>query len=116
MTLGNLKQERIQDKKWLAFAVNMNCVVCGRSNTSMHHLREGSQCGMGLKSPDNFCLPLCENTINHIGCHTKIHKSHKKFVADNEKVFLNDIEGFCNDMYSKYKLLKNKEIGTILHR
>ena len=101
-----LKQERIKDPKWLKFAEQMNCVVCGRSNTSMHHLRGlkyGS--GTGFKAGDNFTLPLCENIIDNIGCHTKIHKSHKKFVEENKHIFNDDIEGFCQALYKKYKEL-----------
>lgn len=109
-----LKQERIKDKSWLAFAKNMTCIVCGRRvGVVMHHLRTGCQCGTSLKSPDNFCLPLCSTyTIGEktfLGCHDKIHKNEKKFIEEHHDIFNGDAHKFANVLYERYFEMKSKK-------
>lgn len=75
-------------QKHLQFIDCLPCIVCGRTEESTHHhlLRVGREYltptketeglmfpkikskGMGTKSDDMFCLPVCPN------CHAKAHR------------------------------------------
>lgn len=64
------KNERpIRDKRYLMWVATLPCCVCKRHGPSeCHHLLRGTgQKGMGVKSGDNYCLPLCAE------CHRALH-------------------------------------------
>ena len=56
-------------KTYLRAVKRLWCVVCARgANTDPHHLRSQSYGrGMGRKSHDKYCVPLCRD------CHNEVH-------------------------------------------
>ena len=88
-------------QKHLQFIDCLPCIVCGRTEESTHHhlLRVGREYltptketeglmfpkvkskGMGTKSDDKFCLPVCPS------CHAKAHRcgNDKEYFMKHEK-------------------------------
>lgn len=50
---------RLRDKDHLRFVAQQPCLICGRSPSDAHHLRFAQPRALGLKSSDEFTVPLC---------------------------------------------------------
>jgi hypothetical protein len=61
LTLGEPKRRR--DKQHLRYVASQPCLACGRSPSDAHHLRFTQPRGLGVKSSDEFTVPLCR--IHH---------------------------------------------------
>lgn len=74
-----LKEPKIKSGKHRRFISTLECLVCGiQGMTQAAHIRVGNQAGMGLKSGDNHCVPLC------VRCHRESHEtSEKKYWGSN---------------------------------
>lgn len=59
MNMANPKTEYIRDEKHRRFIASLPCVICGRGDVQAAHVRRGQAAGMGLKSSDDRCVPLC---------------------------------------------------------
>ena len=59
------KHEYIRDTKHRRYIANLPCVVCNKPDVQAAHIRSGNKAGMGLKSSDLCCVPLC------CGCHSE---------------------------------------------
>jgi len=87
------KTEYIRDKKHLKFVASLPCILCMRKDVQAAHIRSGNGAGMGLKSGDNFTVPLC------ISCHKHQHN------VGNEKSFWRSFGGIdkasatANELY-----------------
>jgi hypothetical protein len=53
------KPKRRRDKQHLKFVASQPCIVCGRTPSDAHHLRFAQPRALGLKSSDEFTVPLC---------------------------------------------------------
>jgi hypothetical protein len=53
------KPRRKRDKQHLRFVASHPCLICGRTPSDAHHLRFAQPRAMGLKSSDEFTVPLC---------------------------------------------------------
>jgi hypothetical protein len=51
--------KRRRDKQHLRFVASHPCLVCSRTPSDAHHLRFAQPRAMGLKSSDEFTVPLC---------------------------------------------------------
>jgi len=60
------KKKTYRSKKYLAFIDSKPCLICGRASTH-HHVRLYGGGGVGMKPPDNYCVPIC------VKCHTQLH-------------------------------------------
>lgn len=68
-----MKTERIRDEKFRRWIASLPCMVCGQALISQAaHIEKG---GIGLKSSDESCRPLCADTPNRQGCHAKVDQS-----------------------------------------
>ena len=57
LTLNEPK--RLRDKQHLKFVASQPCLICGRSPSDAHHLRFAQPRALGLKSSDEYTVPLC---------------------------------------------------------
>ena len=54
---------------------NYCCAACGTAvNVQAAHVSMGSEPGMGLKTDDWRCVPLCGSTMGREGCHDRQHR------------------------------------------
>lgn len=63
------KRKPIRDAKHLKFVGGLPCLVCDSEPTDAHHIRKGSDGGVGLKPSDSFTVPLCR--AHHQDIHSK---------------------------------------------
>lgn len=84
----------MKDKKHLTHIRTLPCLICGDPRTVAHHVRSCWSAGMGRKSPDSMCLPLC---AYH---HNVLHNS-------GEKIFW-EIHG-ANPYEEILKIIINKD-------
>jgi len=61
------KHKNIRDEKYLNTLRGSPCLVC-RRGAEAHHLQHVGERGIGMKSGDNFAVPLCRT------CHTELHR------------------------------------------
>jgi hypothetical protein len=66
LTFGEPK--RVRCKEHLRFVASQPCLICGRSPSHAHHLRDAQSRGLSLKVSDEFTVPLC--AIHHHHIHT----------------------------------------------
>jgi ERF superfamily len=57
------EERRRRDKMHLRLVALQPCLICGRTPSDAHHLRFAQPRGMGLKTSDEFTVPLCR--IHH---------------------------------------------------
>lgn len=64
-----LKRQRDgMDRQHVANVGDCPCCICGSvSNIHAHHLLRTGEHGMGIKSPDKYCIPLC--VVHHRELH-----------------------------------------------
>ena len=67
------KVAKIRSEAHRRFIASLPCCVCGADDVQAAHIRTGNGAGMGLKSGDNYCVPLC------IRCHLKQGEGERKF-------------------------------------
>lgn len=73
-----LKEPKIRSEKHRRFIASLPCIVCGATDTQAAHIRTGNGAGMGLKSGDDCCVPLC------VRCHSEQHRySERKYWGKN---------------------------------
>ncbi len=65
--VGATKPVRRKDKDHLKYLRTQPCLICGRSPSQAHHLRHAQPRAMGLKSGDEWAVPLC--AIHHRALH-----------------------------------------------
>lgn len=58
---------RHRNKEHLKYIATLPCMICGNSSQA-HHLLRAEARGMGLKTGDNWSVPLC---YNH---HSSLHQ------------------------------------------
>lgn len=63
------KTRRIRDRGYLEWLRGFRCLVCDRRMTDAHHVRKGTDGGMGRKPSDCWCVPLCHE--HHMELHAK---------------------------------------------
>lgn len=88
----------VRDKKYLQSAKGRICCCC-MSNVGvvMHHLRTGTDCGMGLKSNDCHTIPL------DYRCHAELHNhGEKKFLKKHDYIFNGDPVGYAERLYKEW--------------
>jgi|GEM_PF-3139442 len=106
--VGNPKINRIRDRQYLNSYQDKRCCVCGtKIGVVGHHLRMGG--GMGLKTGDNFTIPLCNvrKSNNELSCHEQAHRGEKSFYARYNYVWGGDVESYANKLYEEF-ILTNK--------
>lgn len=68
-----VKRIGIRDEKFRRWIAGQFCMVCGQAFISQAaHIGKG---GMGIKGCDTTCRPLCADTPNRQGCHSKWDQS-----------------------------------------
>ena len=75
------KHKPIRDRKHLAWIRALPCLVCGRTPCDPHHIRYGSNSGVGTKPGDDFTIPLC-------------HTHHRELHDKGELRYLYDYGGY----------------------
>lgn len=61
-----LKSPKWVDRGYREFVSTFPCLNCGKSGPSdPHHDRRFKNCGVGMKPPDTYLIPLCHE------CHVK---------------------------------------------
>jgi len=76
----NFKVKTIRDKKHLEFVRKISCCVCSAWPVEASHIRKNCRGGTGMKSGDNFVLPVCSE------CHRFSHNVGEiTFWGDIEK-------------------------------
>lgn len=119
-------------RKHLQFIDSLECLICGSKHPTHHHLlrvdreylptKEGEEAfllpkvkskGMGTKSDDRFCLPLCPI------CHRKLHDHggekdflRQKGIEKPEEIALAlfDVSG---DYKKAMQILKSRRLGRV---
>ncbi|MEE7442648.1 hypothetical protein MOR12E_28755 [Methylobacterium oryzae] len=78
------------DPSHLRFIRSLPCCACYRAGAQAAHVRRGGGGGMGLKPPDNCCVPLCAD------CHREQHnRGEVSFWKDMDQV-----HQLANDLYA----------------
>ena len=67
LAISEPKRER--NKSHLKFVASRYCVICGRNRSQAHHLKFAQANGMGIKTSDEFTVPLCSRH------HRELHQS-----------------------------------------
>jgi len=63
----------ITDVKFRRWIASQPCMMCGQCFISQAaHIQKG---GMGIKGCDSSCRPLCADTIQGQGCHSKLDQN-----------------------------------------
>ena len=57
--MTNWKPQTYRNSKYMQFIRELPCCVCGRMPSDPHHFKEKGKGGLGLKSSDLQCIPLC---------------------------------------------------------
>jgi hypothetical protein len=73
-----LKTPKFRSKAKLQYCAGLGCIICGRESQAHHLLRTPGK-GMGVKSGDDWTLPLCpehHNSLHASGNETKYLQSH----------------------------------------
>jgi hypothetical protein len=61
------KNKNIRNEKYLNTLRGTPCLVC-RRGAEAHHLQHVGERGVGMRSGDNWAVPLCHD------CHMKLHR------------------------------------------
>ncbi len=94
-----LKQNRIEDKKYLKSFKNRCCCVCYNPNSVAHHILLGTNKGKGFKPSDCYCIPLC--VLHHSECHAGERSFYNKYT----RVWGDDIIKYSLDIYNGWLTL-----------
>jgi hypothetical protein len=96
--LADSVERDIIDRMWLKYIKDEPCFYSGSMETAQpHHIRVAGACGIGLKPPDIYCIPI--NYIVHNNLHTKgISYVEDKFNVDTE----NKLKEMHNYFYYEY--------------
>ena len=78
LTIAEPKRHR--DKAHLRFVGSQPCLVCGRQPSDPHHLQFAQPRALGLKTSDEFVVPLCRSH------HRQLHQ------AGNEVAWWEDLD------------------------
>ena len=101
-TLSEVKELRIKDKKYLKWVASNPCIICQHTDCNAHHITYAIPRGFGLKTGDQFTLPLC---IKH---HALLHNcgmSERNFWT---KIDIDPMD-ICSIFYDHYNnMWKNK--------
>lgn len=74
----NLKTPKFRSKAKLRYCAGLGCIICHQPAQSHHLLRVPGK-GMGVKSGDDWTLPLCpshHDALHRSGNETKYLQSH----------------------------------------
>lgn len=91
------KQKRLALPEYLEWLKGKPCCVCGKEPYGDHksipaHQRVGGAGGTGIKPPDTYALPLCND------CHDKQHRGIMLFLGGEEYVdMVKYLTEFLND-------------------
>ena len=91
------KIKRVEDKKYLASAINRRCCICGNPICCMHHIRINTNSGMGIKADDGLTIPLCGI------CHDLAHDNEPAFYRKYSRIWGDDVIKYAKELYKKYK-------------
>jgi hypothetical protein len=80
---------RIGNKKHLKRLSGLSCMICGAPDPQVHHLLRAEPRGVGLKTGDQWCVPLCHTH------HSELHRN------GNEVEFFRE-NGFEYEAVKKY--------------
>lgn len=58
--------KRLRNRAWLEAVRRMPCLICG-AKSEAHHLQHAEPSAMGLKSGDQYAVPLCHD--HHMQLH-----------------------------------------------
>jgi len=89
------KEKRIKDKPYLSYVATLPCFISGiQANCVAHHLLiTPAGRGVGLKSPDDYVLPL------HYTVHARLHA-----------------KGDENAFFAKYSIENQADVAQELYR
>jgi len=73
--------QRLKDKKYLRWVSTQPCILCLNHPCQAHHLTFAMPRGFGLKSGDQWAIPLC--SVHHHQLHT-CGKGERQFWKDLE--------------------------------
>ena len=95
------KQKRLRDKKYLAWLQKQQPLIMGVGDTVCHHIRLFGGAGMGIKAPDNDCIPISDSI------HQKIHSSgrnggEKNVLINQHKFTIDILRDLCDAYYREY--------------
>jgi len=92
-TLPPHEQKKL-NAKYLAWVSELPCCISGSVNVGRpHHLRYPGYCGMGMKPPDIFCVPI---THRH---HVLIHTQGRKTA---ERLWVVDFIDILTELHSRF--------------
>lgn len=52
---------RLRSPRYLSTIRELPCIICGTSPVHAHHIMTAEPSAMGLKTGDNWVVPLCEH-------------------------------------------------------
>lgn len=110
-----LKQPRVKDRKYLDWVATLPCLCCivcpttaiSNNDVVSHHIMKTGLRGIGIKSPDNYCIPLCH--IHHFHLHMN-KKGESNYLLDFG--ITNQIE-IANRLYEIYLENDNRDDKAI---
>jgi len=94
MTIGCPKQKPFRSEKYLNFVRSQCCCVClAPPRSEAHHFRTSFNSGVGMKSSDTYCLPLCSDH------HKELHRTGIKTFCEKHGI---DIYRVLHKLVSEY--------------
>ena len=103
--LAIAKQNITRDRNHINFVKTLPCLVCGQTPCDAHHIRRGSNSGVGIKPGDNLTIPLCHahhmevHNVGELTCLYKIGGWEKC------KVLAKQLYEVTGDYEKAYKLI-----------
>ncbi|HSR49599.1 MAG TPA: Rad52/Rad22 family DNA repair protein [Acidobacteriota bacterium] len=94
---------RIRDPNHLKYVASQPCLVCGRQPAQAHHLTFAQPRGRGLKSSDEWTVPLC--ALHHRELHDR---GDERAYWEDKNI---DAEKVARELWEKRRGLGLNEIG-----
>lgn len=93
----------MKSRAYRQYISTIPCLICGNPEVQVHHLLRTGEHGMGKKSGDEWCVPLC---VRH---HDELHRNGDEviFFGLNGKDYL-DIKRWCRIRYSAWCQVNGK--------
>jgi hypothetical protein len=91
------KRPPMRNRHHLRFVASLRfCMICGHPDVQAAHLPIGPR-GRGMKSGDDFTVPLCAPRLDEEGCHARHDRATLSFWRDLK--FDHMIEDFAHQLY-----------------
>jgi len=87
----------MKSRAYRQYISTLPCLICGNPEVQVHHLLRTGEHGMGKKSGDEWCVPLC---VRH---HDELHRNGDEVVFMNRNFGpYNELKKWCMCEYNDW--------------